>query len=822
MQKSASAPAFPFLPSASKSSSSICLSGVERERLPIGVKPLVASRMRLDATISPAMLELRMNTRNLVNEMKYNGGKIVSHQFSLMKPRRNQKWEKPKDISKNKEMEKLQRRMGRIQSRKLEAERSQRLEDSPGSKKGSKQPPPEENKKHAHEHKLHGASGSEEGPALIALDDPSLDIEIARLLEDPRIEEVWRMMQTQACIEASEQHGGEEAVPGLSRSRVARAIEALGHASPDKETVEESLACLPGSAPLDLNEFTSIVAVFNRQRRLHLREQFNQLDEDNSGTCNIREFSHLLWDMGFTVTLETVKEYLMEADHDHSGEVEFSEFEQACHFVHQRHGFNKREVEEFEGLFDRYDSDGSNEMEADELASALGWFGSPCTLEEARAIIERFDDDGNGCLAKPEFLMVMRQRLEDEIAEMRSLFHDFDTDESGTMDIGELLELFRKCGYTITAEVIKDALKVALPNLHNRQNADLVFEDVLKVFYLVRKREGFSEKELAELTDVYERHDKGGQGELREFELARCFNWLGYPLSQQRRRELWCRVDVDKTESIELGEFLKLVRLLREEETVAARAVLQQSEAAGQKSHLDEHVLKNMLIQLGYAPPQNIITEAVQQSGDSSGDGVVDLFGVLGIFNFIRQKQVAKLRASAGISDQQAAKISGKFNLRFQSGKVVELSELEKVMYDLFPALKHQDGEKEKLRELMKEQTGGNPIKEMMEAFWIVRGYCDMRDENKWHREQKAAADAGFTNWQVASFREAFVAADTNADGCLSQREIRAVFESLMSMKLNQHEAMSQQLHKMGDKKDFIEFCEFLRVMYIVLAASEV
>ena len=63
-----------------------------------------------------------------------------------------------------------------------------------------------------------------------------------------------------------------------------------------------------------------------------------------------------------------------------------------------------------------------------------------------------------------------------------------------------------------------------------------------------------------ELEEVYEKFDGSQKGEMREFELARAMNWLGYPLSQSRRRELWCKVDVDKSNKIDCGEFLKLVR----------------------------------------------------------------------------------------------------------------------------------------------------------------------------------------------------------------------------------------------------------------------
>lgn len=746
-----------------------------------------------------------MNTRNLVNEMKYNNGKIVSHQFALMRPRKNQRFEKPKDLDGekvSKEMRKLERKVSRRDTekqRRSQILQSEAVHNIGGTPTGSLSP----------KGPVQRPGTREEELGLVPLDDPSLDIEVSRLLEDPRIEIVWRTLQGAAAAEA----------PGLPRARTARALEALGHSNPEPRIIEESLASLAGDGPLDINEFTSIVAVFNRQRRLHLREHFKRLDDDSSGTISAREFKHLMWDLGFTVENATVQEFLADADNDNSGEVEFAEFEHACHLVHQRHGFSRKEVQDFEMLFDRYDTDGSHEMEADELASAMGWLGSPTTLDQAKAIIEKFDDDGTGTLAKPEFLMVMRNRLEEEITEMKTLFCEFDVDDSGSMDISELLELFFKLGYTITADVVEDAIKACLPHIHIERDSELVFEDVLKLFHLMRRREGFSEKELQELTDVFNRHDKMGQGELREFEFARCLNWLGYPLSQQRRRELWCRVDVDKTESIEISEFLKVIRILREEETHKAKDLLERvKRSAAKNRNLSDQAMKDLLMSLGYHPPPAIISQALKQSVDSSGDGTVDLQGILGILRFIREKQVVKLRASAGISDQQANKIRGKFSLRVEAGKQIELHEFERVMYDLFPAARASPVEREKIKTLIKDNShGGAGLKDLMEAYWIVRLYGDMRDEDKWRREQDVANEMGFTNWQVASFREAFVVADYNSDGSLSEHEIQAVFEDLMSLNLSQFETMSKEFHKLGDKRDCIEFSDFLRLMRVIL-----
>lgn len=828
----------------------------ERELLPVEVSYLVAKRMRIDATLSPSILDLRMNPQNLVNEMRYNKGKIYSQQFALMKPRRKQVWEKKEKLRELKAMREVQRGVQSLQ-RKLSRRRGEKNRSTPHDPA-------------ADGHGLGtGVAASATSTKLSTrpvlqeniLGDPSLDIEVSRLLEDPRIEAVWRSLQ-------APQEGADELRPdsaeskagrggsfmggsmmkrrsmgssmvhsqpvGLARNRTSRALEALGHASPDPQIVQDALRSLQGDEPLDLLEFTSIVAVFNRQRRLQLREHFRALDTDGSGTISAREFRHLLWDMGFSVTPEHVQEYLNQADTDNSGEVDFAEFEHACQLVHQRHGFSLKEVEEFEKLFDRYDTNGSGEMDAEELASAMGWFGSPTTTAQAAAIIQRFDDDGNGVLCKPEFLMVMRNRLEEEISEMRSLFGEFDRDRSGTMDLGEIQELFLKCGYTISKEVVHDNIKVIIGNNNAQYNrlgeftGELMFEDVLRLWHLTRQREGFSEKEIAELEEVFTRHDQSEQGQLREFELGHALDWLGYPLSKQRRRQLWCRVDVDKTETIERGEFLKLVRLLREEEIAEAKAVLQEhtdrvkyNKSGGPRSHLPESLLKAMLVKLGYAPPQWVINQALQHSADVSGDGMVDLQGILGVLRFIREKQVVKLRQSAGLTDQLASKIRGKFGLRLEAGKQIDPAELEKFMYELFPSAKHSKEQQETIGTIVRQHTQGNGIKDITEAFWVVRTYSDARDEEAWRREQKAAADAGFMNVQVAQFREAFVQADANGDGNLSHVELTSVFQEMLSMKLYQVEILEREFVSMGDKKDCIEFADFLHLMRAILDAGK-
>lgn len=813
--------------------SRIDLSVVPRDRLPVGVSTSFGSRMRHDATLNPVMLDMRMNKQNLQNEMRLQNGRIVSHQFALMHPSRRLKWTAPEGIPPGMDrtmMKKFQkRRMAQMLAE--EAARAQeeaamkklQLSQAAAKKKAAAIPAWAED--NADPKEASRQKNAERKAEVLALADPGLDLEVARLVKDSRIDGIHQSLSNiagglkgrttsmslivQDVGEKDPDEDDEERPAAfMPRNRLARALEAAGHPNPDPNFIIESLRHIQGDGPLDLHEFAIVVVAFNKKRTERLRGQFKELDGDNSGTISGREFRHLLWDLGYTVSTEVVAEFFGEADVDQSGQIDFREFESALELVHMRHGFTKAQVIEFNELFDRYDTDKSGEIAADELASALGWFGSPTSIDQARAIISKFDDDSTGDLCKCEFLQVMRARLEHEIENMRALFAEYDEDRGGTMDKQECLGLMHRLGYSLSPAVLDEGVRDL------RMSGDLVFEDVLKLVQFVREREGFSEAEVKELKEVFEKHDTKNTGNLREFELARCLTWLGYPISPHKRRQLWCKVDVDKTNSIEENEFLKLVRLLREEETSMAAKLLEKSPEGGL---LREKDLKDTLVRLAYVPSAEVLAEACKQSADADGDGKIDMQGIINILNFIRESQVVKLRQSAGLPDNKAAKIRGKFGYRAESGKHILPAEFERFMYELFPIARRSKDDRERIRKLIAEHCQDDGAIDFKEAFWIVRTYQDMRDEDAWMREQQIAADAGFSAAQVSQFRQAFVAADFDGSGYLSDSEILAVFDEVMALNMIQVQMVKSELGRLGDKKDALDFGDFMKLMQTIL-----
>ena len=62
-------------------------------------------------------------------------------------------------------------------------------------------------------------------------------------------------------------------------------------------------------------------------------------------------------------------------------------------------------------LFEKFDEDGSGELDAGEFAALLSEFGILCTEKEGEAIMKSIDTDGGGLLELNEIIAYVRQVL---------------------------------------------------------------------------------------------------------------------------------------------------------------------------------------------------------------------------------------------------------------------------------------------------------------------------------------------------------------------------------------------------------------------------
>jgi len=150
-------------------------------------------------------------------------------------------------------------------------------------------------------------------------------------------------------------------------------------------------------------------------------------------------------------------------------------------------GFTNAEIEEWQSVFEKYDTDKSGEISNKELYVMLADMGkTPRTKAEQERfhiLKQRIDADDSGLIEFEEFLMLMRvwsnenkrtaQQFEKQIGalynftepqvhEFREIFYGFDDDGSGTVDMQELGSLFRQLSVTLSQPEYEEVKKIMM------------------------------------------------------------------------------------------------------------------------------------------------------------------------------------------------------------------------------------------------------------------------------------------------------------------------------------------------------------------------
>jgi len=553
------------------------------------------------------------------------------------------------------------------------------------------------------------------------------------------------------------------------------------------------------------------VSRFERAREVAYREHFKQWDVLVRGSINKKHLRTVIRAFGFSMTPAAISELIEEVDPlPQRVDMTWDQFKTALNLVHTRYGFTRSEVHSYEELFDRYDEDGSGDISPEELTGAMGWLGLPTSVEQAQAAIDKFDIDGSTQLCKPEFLLAVRWWRDAETLKIKKLFEENDEDGNGFMDMAELKELFLRLGYTISDSVIMEGIRDVMSH-----TSGLFFEEVLQLLEKIRSQEGWSKQEKAELLEVFHKYENDDCGSLKPFELARALNWLGYPLTQHHRSKLWVQVDVDKSGSLEESEFLKLMRILREEETRVASDFVARH-AAVSAPPVTEQDIRDMLGTFNFEPSEKVIADFLKSI---EGAGNLEVGKVHDLMQGVREAQIEKLRQYAGLPLNQVSKIRAKFGARFESVKGVDATEMEKLIYALYPAARHSQDERDKVRKIITDyaKPGQTEFGHLTDVFWVVRLYGEACDEAAYQREMDVIKETGFSPVQVAQFREAFVGCDADGSGYLSEEEILGAFDDFMALTMNQTQKLHEELEKLGDQAEFLDFPEFMRLMRIVL-----
>jgi len=451
-------------------------------------------------------------------------------------------------------------------------------------------------------------------------------------------------------------------------------------------------------------------------------------------------------------------------------------------------------------------------------------------------------------LAFAEAILWARKVREIEFDKFREEFKKQDADGSGELETAELMNVIRDCGYTLLPDVIKEVMDEADEDIAagegksdaaQAKDGSLDFDEFVNLMMLFRERDGFSKAETAELTAVFKRFDDDGSGEVEVLELSDIMRYIGHAISLDEVQRLLAEVDVNHSGSLDFKEFLRLMRMHREEQMADVRKLfnLRGDQATGKMATSKVgQILEHLSLPL---PGKDDVKDQAK---------MLEFEDLVVIVDMCREKKVAKQRRCAGFSDDDLKKYQTLFDTYDgdKSGEIdaKEISDLVKTLGFAMGTKEERDkvlAEIDNARDLAAEmgvenvgKKGGSPVN-----FWVLiqmlRVMFKKDDKEKLERETTAIEESKFVTAEIDSFREIFVSwyekdkafeleKIRNAGGKetieevetkeLSKDCMRRLLQSLgVTVTPEQRKKLEGKIDDQTDKGGKLDFADFLRIM---------
>ncbi|CAB1111888.1 unnamed protein product [Ectocarpus sp. CCAP 1310/34] len=144
--------------------------------------------------------------------------------------------------------------------------------------------------------------------------------------------------------------------------------------------------------------------------------------------------------------------------------------------------------------------------------------------------------------------VAIRGLSEEDVADLKEAFDNFDRNGDGTIDSVELATVLRSLGYSPT----KDQLKKLMDKVDLDGTGDISFEE-----FVVLMRVGGMETDYEkEINGAFFFFDKNGDGQVDRQELAEIMRGLGDKLTDEEIDLLINAADKDKDGTISMKEFV--------------------------------------------------------------------------------------------------------------------------------------------------------------------------------------------------------------------------------------------------------------------------
>ncbi|XP_044887442.1 caltractin-like isoform X3 [Mauremys mutica] len=144
--------------------------------------------------------------------------------------------------------------------------------------------------------------------------------------------------------------------------------------------------------------------VLTEEQKQQLREAFDLLDTDGTGTIDVKDLKVSIRALGYEPKKEEMKKIISEVDKEGSGKINFDSF---LYAMTQKMS-EPESREDILKAFKLFDDNGTGKISFQNLKRVAGEIGENLTDEELQEMIDEADVDGDGEVNEQEFLRIIR------------------------------------------------------------------------------------------------------------------------------------------------------------------------------------------------------------------------------------------------------------------------------------------------------------------------------------------------------------------------------------------------------------------------------
>eukprot|EP00440_Ansanella_granifera_P051785 gb/GFBE01056144.1/.p1 GENE.gb/GFBE01056144.1/~~gb/GFBE01056144.1/.p1 ORF type:complete len:1182 (+),score=250.71 gb/GFBE01056144.1/:1-3546(+) len=213
--------------------------------------------------------------------------------------------------------------------------------------------------------------------------------------------------------------------PEVSTADLPRILRSIGYSMPleDQKRITAQVD-IDRSGALGSGELLKMIRFCREQRSKHIQAKFHEFDKDGRGHLSVEDALDALKALNCVREKVVFPPPLLAAELK-DGVIELLPFmrcarrmdDQIRRQLRESGGYSWEELENLRSKFDKFDADGSGDVQKEELAALLldifpGMADDPAKRPQLLSILKESDKNSNGCLDFAEFLILM-QKVED-------------------------------------------------------------------------------------------------------------------------------------------------------------------------------------------------------------------------------------------------------------------------------------------------------------------------------------------------------------------------------------------------------------------------